>query len=74
MHNYGIKEMNSGTIIIKEFLHHFNYNFFFSQFKHIMHFVHTIYCRKYGSSQSIFIRYPKAFFFLKIFLIRPNES
>lgn len=64
IHKYGIKEMNSEKIIIKECLNHINYKFFFSQITYIMHLAHIAYCRRYGSSESIYIRYPKTLVFL----------
>ena len=66
MHNYGIKEMNSEITIIKECLSHINFSYFLSQFIHIIHLAHIAYCRKFGSSHPIYIRYPKAFiYFIK---------
>ena len=72
--NYGSKHMDSEIIIIKECLKHINYRYFFPQIIHIIHLAHTAYCRRYGSSESIYIRYPKAFiFFIKsIFMIPEN--
>lgn len=73
-HNYGIKEMDSEIIIIKECLYRINYRYFFSQIIHIMHFAHTAYCRRYSSSQATYIRYPKAFiFFIKCIFMKPEK-
>lgn len=74
IHNYGVKEMDSEIIIIKECLSNINYKYFFAQIIHIIHLAHTAYCRRYGSSQPIYIRYPKAFiFFLKSIFMKPEK-
>lgn len=74
MHKYGIKEMDSEIVIIKECLNHINYRFFFSQIIHILHLTHIAYCRRYGSSQPNYIRYPKAFvFFIKSLILNPEK-
>lgn len=74
MHNYGIKEIDSEITIIKECLNHIDYRYFLLQLVYIMHFAHVAYCRRYGSSQPSYIRYPKAFvFFLKCIFMKPEH-
>ena len=73
-HNYGIKDMDSEILIIKECIHQINYKCIFSKLSYIMHFAHTAYCRRYGSSQATYIRYPKAFiFFIKCIFMKPEK-
>ena len=74
IHKYGAKHMDSEIIIIKECLKHINYRYFIPQIIHIIHLAHTAYCRRYGSYESIYTRYPKAFIlFIKSIFMKPEN-
>ena len=74
MKKCGHKEMDSEIIIIKEFIKHLKIPSFFLQLTYTMHFVHTIYCKRFGCSSSPYLRYPKAFiFFIKSIFMKPEQ-
>ena len=73
---YGIKNMDSEVIIIKEYTKSLSFSFFISELIYILHFNHSSYCRRYGDRKlpPAFIRYPKAFlFFFKCLFMKPEQ-
>ena len=53
---YGKKEIESENFILKEFTKNLDFTCFIPQIIYILRYSHTIYCRRYGSSENIIIR------------------
>lgn len=63
---YGIKNLDSETIIIKELLKSINYKYLALHLHYILHYAHSSYCRRFGDKriEPCYIRYPKALLFI----------
>ena len=73
---YGDKNKDSEVIIIKELCKSINLKYFFTQIIYILHYTHSVYCKRLINSPlpPSYIRYPKAFvFFLKCILMKPEQ-
>lgn len=73
-HKHGAKELRSEMVIINECSRKIKFKHFFSQAKFIIHFAHSAYCKRIGTTQPAIIRYFMALCFtIKSIMIAPKE-
>lgn len=54
--HHGKKEIDSENAILKQFAKNLSFTYFLPQLLYILRFSHTVYCRRFGSSENIVIR------------------